>query len=114
MYQYRKYNHSLHRCLNLPIRVALFERSISINTLVSLVNSKGIKYTYNGVTSFLFNKSTSNLSFTYVANMYEALSLPMPTPQYLYESYQRWEQIKQFKKERRNTNRIKRGLEPIL
>jgi len=113
VYQYRQYNHSLHRCLNLPIRVALFERSISINTLVSMVNRGGIKYTYNGVASFLFNKSTSNLSFTYVSNIYEVLNLPIATPQYLFESFQRWEQIKAFKLDRRNANRIKKGLLPV-
>ncbi len=78
-----------------------------------MVNRGGIKYTYNGVASFLFNKSTSNLSFTYVSNIYEVLNLPIATPQYLFESYQRWEQIKAFKLDRRNANRIKKGLDPV-
>lgn len=113
MYKYREYNLAFHNCLNLPIRVALFERSISVPSLCSLLELNGFKYTVYGVNSFLMNISTSYLNFTYVANIYEVLNLPIPTPEYLYQSYLRWEEIKQFKLERRNANRVKRGLLPV-
>jgi len=113
MYKYRKYNLSFHHCLNLPIRIALFERSISVPYLCTLLQSKGFKYTVSGLNSFLMNTNTSYLNFTYVANIYEVLNLPIATPQYLYESFLRWEQIKQFKLDRRNANRIKKGLQPV-
>lgn len=113
MYTYRKYNLSFHHCLNLPIRIALFERSISVPYLCTLLKLKGFKYTVSSLNTFLLNRSTSYINFTYVANIYEVLNLPLPTPQYLFESFQRWEEIKAFKLERRNTNRIKKGLLPV-
>ena len=113
MYRYRKYNLAFHYCLNLPIRIALFERSISVPSLCTLLELNGFKYTVSGINSFLLNSNTSYLNFTYVANIYEVLDLPIPTPEYLYRSYLRWEEIKQFKLERRNTNRVKKGLLPV-
>ena len=113
MYKYRQYNLAFHHCLNLPIRVALFERSISVPYLCTLLELKGFKYNVYGVNSFLMNTNIYNLNFNYVANIYEALNLPQPTPQYLYDSFKRWEEIKAFKLERRNTNRIKKGLLPV-
>jgi hypothetical protein len=113
MYKYRQYNLAFHHCLNLPIRVALFERSISVPYLCTLLELKGFKYNVYGVNSFLMNTNISNLNFNYVSNIYEALNLPLPTPQYLYDSFKRWEEIKAFKLERRNTNRIKKGLLPV-
>jgi len=66
--------------------VALFEQNISVNTLLSMVQGKGIKYTYFGLAAFIDGKNISNLSLTYISNLYEALSLPYPDANYLLES----------------------------
>lgn len=113
MYKYRQYNFGFEKCLNCPIRVALFEQNISVNTLLSMVQGKGIKYTYFGLSAFIDGKNISNLSLTYISNLYEVLNLPIATPEYLYKSYLRWEEIKQFKLDRRNANRLKKGLLPV-
>ena len=113
MYKYRQYNFCFQKCLNYPIRVALFEQNISVNTLLSMVQGKGIKYTYFGLAAFIDGKNISNLSLTYISNLYEALSLPCPDANYLLESYNKWLSIKAFKLDRRNANRIKKGLQPV-
>lgn len=115
MQQYRQHSFNLQKLLFYPIKVALFERSISIPILANELNKRsiGINYTSNSLHNCFYGKNTSSISLHYYSNIYSYLSLPVATPQYLFESYQRWEQIKQFKKDRRNTNRIKKGLEPI-
>jgi len=113
MYNNRTFSLSLQKTLNLPIRVALFDRKLSVKDLSLLMNKTAYKYSYTGLHAFCYGVNTASINFNYVYNLYKALSLPIPTPQYLYESFQRWEEIKAFKKNRRNTNRIKRGQEPI-
>jgi len=115
MQTYRDYSFSFQKLLFYPIRVALFERSISVPTLVNQLNLKGIKiaYTANGINACIMGTNTNSISLHYISNIYEILSLPIATPQYLFESFQRWEQIKAFKLDRRNANRIKKGLQPV-
>ena len=115
MQSYRDYSFAFQTMLFYPIRVALFERSISVPTLVNQLNLKGIKIAYsaNGINACIMGTNTNSISLHYISNIYEVLDLPLPTPQYLYDSFKRWEEIKAFKLERRNTNRIKKGLQPV-
>ena len=115
MYNYRQYSFSFQKSLSYPIRVALFERSLSLPMVVVELNKKGLKgkYTANGIRQIFIGNNISNIGTFHLSNIYEHLNLPQPTPQYLYDSWLRWEEIKKFKKERRNANRVKRGQEPI-
>jgi hypothetical protein len=115
MQQYRQHSFSLQKLLFYPIKVALFERSTSLPMLVKELNkrSTGINYTIDSLHNCFYGKNTSSISLHYYSNIYSCLSLPIATPQYLYESFLRWEEIKQFKLDRRNANRIKKGLEPV-
>jgi hypothetical protein len=100
--------------LSCPIKVALFDRKLSLNKFVLIMKQKGFIYDYYLLKVVLNGKANNHFNLHYFTHLYNVLNLPMPTPDYLYKSALRWEEIKQFKKERRNTNRIKRGLEPIL
>jgi hypothetical protein len=113
MYKNRIFSLSLQNTLNLPIKIALFERCISLRSLTYQLNETRFKYTYASLNAFVYGMNSSSLNFNYVANIYEVLNLPLPTPQYLYESFLRWEEIKSFKLDRRNANRIKKGLLPV-
>jgi len=115
MQLYRKHSFSLQKLLFYPIKVALFERSISVPMLAHELNkrSTGIKYTANGLHNCFYGKNTSSISLHYYSNIYNYLNIPCVSPQYLFESFQRWEQIKAFKFDRRNANRIKKGLQPV-
>jgi hypothetical protein len=113
MYSNRTFSLSLQKTLNLPVKIALFERNLSLRGLTYMLNQTRYKYTYSSLNAFMYGINSNSLSFNYVSNIYEALNLPQPTPQYLYESFLRWEEIKAFKLERRNTNRIKKGLQPV-
>lgn len=96
-----------------PIRVALFERKTSVKELIKMLAKKGYIYDFNLLQITLQGKANNHFTLHYFTHLYKILSLPYPSPEYLYKSFVRWEEIKEFKKERRNTNRIKRGLEPI-
>lgn len=113
MYRYRSYNQSAQKAFGYAIKVALFERSISMPYLCTLLTSQGFKYNYKGLQAALDGKSTSNLNFNYYANIFNVLSLPLPTTEYLHNSYLKWLSIQAFKLNRRNENRIKKGLLPV-
>ncbi len=115
MQTYRTYSYSFQKALFYPIKVALFERSISLPMLVKELNKQplGINYTLSSLDNCFKGQNNASISLHYYSNIYNILSLPLPTPQYLYDSYLRWEEIKAFKLERRNTNRIKKGLSPV-
>lgn len=86
---------------------------MSVNKLTKLLRSKGFIYDFHLLSIVLRGKANNHFTLHYFTHIYNVLSLPMPTPEYLYKSYLRWEEIKQFKLERRNANRIKKGLQPV-
>lgn len=96
-----------------PILVALFERKMTLKQLINLLAKHGFIYKYDLLKIVLRGKATNNFTLHYFTHIYRVLHLPPPTPEYLYTCHQRLIEIKQFKKQRRNTNRIKKGLEPI-
>ena len=109
---FNQFKSSCMSLLSYPIKVALYERKLTKKDLIKLLAKHGFVYDYYLMVVSLDGKA-NNFSLHYFTHIYNVLGLPMPTPDYLYESYQRWEEIKQFKKQRRNANRIKKGLEPI-
>ena len=115
MQRYRQYSFALQKSLFYAIKVALFERSISVPILVNELNKKslGIKYTVDSLHNCSTGKNTSSISLHYYSNVYIHLGLPLPTTEYLHQCYLRWEEIKAFKLNRRNANRIKKGLAPV-
>lgn len=96
-----------------PIRVALYERKMSVKELIKLLKSKGFIYDFNLLQITLQGKATNHFTLHYFTHIYRVLNLPLPDAEYLLNSYQRWNEIKAFKLERRNANRIKKGLEPV-
>jgi hypothetical protein len=115
MQQYRTYSFALQKSLFYAIKVALFERSISVPILVKELNKKplGIKYTVDSLHNCSNGKNTTSISLHYYSNVYIHLGLPLPTTEYLHQCYLRWLSIQSFKLERRNANRIKKGLLPV-
>ena len=83
--------------------------------LVKELNKKplGINYTLSSLDNCWKGQNNASISLHYYSNIYNILNLPFPSVDYLHKSYLKWEEIKQFKKERRNISRIKRGLPPI-
>lgn len=103
-------------CLSLlsyPIKVTLYERKLTKKNLIKLLAKDGYNYNYYLMVVTLDGKANNQFNLHYFTNIYNILSLPLPTPQYLFDSFKRWEEIKQFKLDRRNTNRIKKGLLPV-
>jgi len=96
-----------------PIKVALFDRKLSLNKFVLLMKSKGFIYDYYLLKVVLDGKATNQFNLHYFTHLYNVLNLPMPTPEYLFNCHQRLIEIKAFKLERRNANRIKKGLDPV-
>lgn len=96
-----------------PIKVSLFERKMSVNKLTKLLKSKGFIYDFHLLCIVLRGKANNHFTLHYFTHIYNVLGLPLPTPEYLHTCYVKHKDIENFKKERRNTNRIKRGLEPI-
>jgi len=96
-----------------PIRVALYERKMTLKELVEILAKKGFIYDYHLLCVVVRGKAHNHFTLHYFTHIYRVLNLPMPTPEYLYQSYLRWEDIKSIKLEQRNANRIKRGLLPV-
>lgn len=96
-----------------PILVELFDRKMTLKQLIDLLAKNGFIYKYDLLKIVLRGKATNNFTLHYFTHIYRVLNLPLPDAEYLLNSYQRWEQIKQFKLDRRNANRIKKGLQPV-
>lgn len=96
-----------------PIRVNLYDRKMTLKELVKLMAKKGYVYDYDLLCIIVRGKAHNHFTLHYFTHIYNVLGIELSIDT-LFTSYQRWEQIKQFKKDRRNTNRIKKGLEPIL
>ncbi len=98
--------------LSYPIKVALYERKLTKKDLIKLLAKHGFVYDYYLMVVSLDGKA-NNFSLHYFTHIYNVLNLPQPTYNYINQSALRWNEIKQYKKDLRNTNRIKKGLEPI-
>jgi len=96
-----------------PIRVKLFDLKLSKKAFIKILAKHGLNYDYFLMCAMLEGRASSGFNLHYYSHLYRFLNIPL-TGEVLYTSIQRWEEIKQFKKQRRNTNRIKKGLEPIL
>ena len=115
MQTYRQYSFTFQKSLFYPIKVALFERSISMPTLVKELNklSLGINYTLDGLENCFKGINTASISLHYYSNIYNYLGLPFPNTEYLHQSYLRWNEIKELRINQRNVNRLKKGLLPV-
>ena len=109
---FNSFKHTSMKIYSYPIRVALFERKLSRNQFIKILSKKGLIYEYYLLSAILEGKASSGFNLHYFSHLYRALNIPL-TIDTLFTSAIRWDEIKQFKKERRNTNRIKRGLEPV-
>jgi hypothetical protein len=96
-----------------PIRVKLYDLKLSKKAFIKLLASNGLIYDYYLMCAMLEGRASSGFNLHYFSHLYRALNIPL-TIDTLCSSFIRWNEIKQFKKERRNTNRIKKGLDPIL
>ena len=96
-----------------PILVELFERKMTLKQLINLLAKNGFIYKYDLLKIVLRGKATNNFTLHYFTHIYRVLNLPMPTPEYLFNCHQRLIEIKAFKLDRRNANRIKKGLLPV-
>jgi hypothetical protein len=95
-----------------PIRVELYERKMTLKELIELLAKYGFVYDYYLLKVSLDGKATNNFNLHYFSHIYRVLNIKLDSSTF-YSSALRWEEIKQFKKERRNINRIKRGLDPV-
>jgi hypothetical protein len=97
----------------IPIRVELYERKMTLRAFILLLKSKGFIYDYYLLKVVLDGKANNHFNLYYFTHLYDVLSLPFPSADYLHKSHLRWQEIKQFKKEQLNISKIKRGLSPI-
>jgi hypothetical protein len=98
---------------SIPIRVALYERKMTLQGLVKLLAKNGLNYDYALLCVVVRGKANNHFNLHYFTHIYNILNLPFPSADYLFESFLRWEEIKQFKKEQLNISKIRRGLSPI-
>lgn len=97
----------------IPIRVELYERKMSLRAFILLLKSKGFVYDYYLLKVVLDGKANNHFNLHYFTHLYDVLSLPFPSADYLHKSHLKWQEIKQFKKEQLNISKIRRGLSPI-
>ena len=109
---FNQFTSSCMSLLSYPIKVALYERKLTKKDLIKLLAKHGYIYDYYLMVVNLDGKA-NNFSLHYFTHIYKVLNLPQPTYSYINGSALRWFEIKQYKKEQRNINRIKRGQEPI-
>ena len=95
-----------------PIRVELYERKMTLKELINLLKSKGFIYDYYLLKVSLDGKATNNFNLHYFSHIYKVLNINLDNDTF-YTYALRWEQIKAFKLDRRNANRIKKGLLPV-
>lgn len=93
-----------------PIKVALFERKISVKRLVKIMQLKGFVYNYDLLYVSLSGRAFNNFNLNYFVNIYNVLGLPLPTPDYLYKSWLRWEEIKEIKRQSAIANKALKAL----
>ena len=110
---FNQFKSSFLSLLSYPIKVTLYERKLTKKKLIKLLAKNGYNYNYYLLVVTLDGKANNQFNLHYFTNIYKVLSLPLPTPQYLFDSFKRWEEIKKFKLDRRNANRIKKGLLPV-
>jgi hypothetical protein len=110
---FNRFKHTSMLMYSYPIRVYLYERKMSKKQLIKILSKDGLIYDYYLLCAVLEGRASSNFSLHYFTHLYSSLSLPIPTLQYLFDSFLRWEEIKQFKKEQLNISKIRRGLSPI-
>ena len=96
-----------------PIHVALYEQKMSKKQLIKLLAKDGLIYDYYLLVVVLDGKASNNFNLHYFSHIYNILNLPFPSPEYLHNSFLKWQEIKQFKKEQLNISKIRRGLPPI-
>jgi hypothetical protein len=109
------FNHFKHTSMALysyPIRVALFDLKLTRNQFIKILAKHGLIYEYYLLSAILEGKASSNFNLHYFSHLYRVLNIPFSFDT-LATSIQRWEEIKAFKLERRNANRIKKGLLPV-
>ncbi len=102
-----------YRLYSYPIRVKLYELKMPLKSMINLLSSKGFIYDYDLLKIIFNGGATNHFNLHYFTHIYNVLGLPMPTPEYLYKSWLRWEEIKAIKLEQRNAGRLKRGLPPV-
>lgn len=95
-----------------PIRVKLFDLKLSKKAFIKILAKKGLIYDYYLMCAVLEGRASSSFSINYFTHLYKALNITL-TIDLLTHSFKRWEEIKAFKLDRRNANRIKKGLQPV-
>lgn len=109
---FNSFKHSSMFMYGCPIRAALYDRKMTKKKLIELLAQYGLIYNYRLLCAVLEGRASSNFNLHYFSHIYRVLNIPI-NAHTVYNGLLRWEEIKQFKKQRRNTNRIKKGLEPI-
>ena len=95
-----------------PIRVELYERKMTLKELIKLLAKYGFIYDYYLLKVSLDGKATNNFNLHYFSHIYKVLNITLDNDTFYTYAF-RWEQIKAFKLDRRNANRIKKGLQPV-
>tara|TARA_R110000868_G_scaffold50875_3_gene161976 strand:- start:1401 stop:1664 length:264 start_codon:yes stop_codon:yes gene_type:complete len=86
---------------------------MTLKGLVKLLAKDGLIYDYALLCVIVRGKANNHFNLHYFTHIYNILNLPFPSPEYLHNSFLKWQEIKQFKKEQLNISKIKRGLPPI-
>ena len=105
IYPYTKHNILFGRILIAPIKVALFDRKMTINALVLLLKTNGIKLNYEGLKTAMRGTNPYIKSIDYYSKIYFCLNLPEPSAEYLLKCNLRLEEIKIIKSKRAQENK---------
>jgi hypothetical protein len=109
------FNHFKHTSMKLysyPIRVALYDLKLTRNQFIKILAKNGLIYEYYLLSAVLEGKASSNFNLHYFSHLYRVLNIPLNIDT-LCNSVIRWNEIKAYKLEQRNINRVKRGLLPV-
>lgn len=91
-----------------PIRVELYERKMTLKQLIKLMAKHGFVYNYYLLKVSLDGKATNNFNLHYFSHIYKVLNITLDNNTF-YKYAVRWEQIKEFKKNRAIENKLKKN-----
>ena len=104
-YLYTKYDLALGKTLAAPIKVALFEKKMTVKELLKLLKNNGVNLNYDGFKSAMKGTNPYIKYLVYYSKIYFYLGLPEPSAEYLLKCTLRLEEIKTIKSVRAQENK---------
>lgn len=103
---FNSFKHTSMALYGYPIRVKLYDLKMSKKAFIKLLASNGLIYEYYLMCAVLEGRATSNFSINYFCHLYKALDIQLNIDT-LCSSVIRWNEIKEYKKNRAIENKLK-------